>query len=108
MANITNAQAVRFVNEVIRPLAEAFKALDANAQIAKNDYIGTFLPLVFGHLDTDLIDDGREAEGVSRLTLGDVKACAAEINTYVTQMEQAGVRDIISKPAVRRIIASIT
>lgn len=108
MADITNPEAVRFVNEVIRPLAEAFEALDANAQIAKDRYTSTFAPLVSGNAGTDAVDDGRTAEGVSRLTLADVQNFATQVNTFVAQMDQSGVRDVIRKPGVRLVKASIT
>lgn len=108
MADITDPQAVRFVDEIIRPLAEAFEALDANAQIAKDRYTSEFAPLVSGNTGTDAIDDGRAAEGVSRLTLADIQNFATQVNAFVAQMDNAGVRDVIRKPGVRRIKASIS
>lgn len=108
MAQITDAQAIRFVNEVIRPMAEAVEALDANVQIAADRYVAEFAPLVSGNVAADTIEDGRAAEGVSRMTLGDVQNFATQMAALRTLFDQVGVRDVIRKPGVRRIIASIS
>jgi hypothetical protein len=58
-------------------------------------------PLVSGGAAEDEIADGREAEGVSRLTLGDVQNTMALVQTLVTAFDQTGRRDVIRKPTVR-------
>ena len=49
----------------------------------------------------DLIEDGRSAEGVSRLTKADAIDAMAQIYALVAQMNGAGVLDTVRKPTVR-------
>lgn len=103
MAQITDAEAIRFVNEQIRPLAEQLRDLNALLQNAKGVWIGGGLNMIFATA-SDTIEDGREAEGVSRLTVGDVSALVSEISAILNRFGGEGVMDIIRKPCVRRMI----
>ncbi len=77
MAAISNPEAVRFVNEVVRPLCEAARDLkvkiDAAAALWAAGMSAHFAT------DADTVNDGRESEGVSRLTAAHVKAAAAQL-----------------------------
>jgi len=72
MAAITNPQYIKFVNEAVRPLAELLRKLDVVNEDAKDTYFAQISALVSGNVAGDAIDDGRDAEGISRLTKGDV------------------------------------
>lgn len=97
---ITNPEAIRFVNEQIRPLCEKVRALNAE--------INAMQTLWFSGVNasfpntTEAVDDEREAQGVSRLT-------GANINSAVgilINMEAASNDEIIAKPCVRPLQAS--
>ena len=102
MAAITDAEAIRFVNEQIRPLAEELRNLNSMLNNAKGIWVGGGLNSLFTNA-ADTIEDGREGQGVSRLTAGDVTALIAELSTIITQFGGAGVMDVIRKPTVRRM-----
>jgi len=100
MANIVNPEAIRFVNEQVRPLCEEVRALNAR--------ISAMQTLWFSGLNnsfpntTDAVADGRDAEGASRLT-------GANINSAVgimIAMLGASNSEIIEKPCVRPLSAS--
>jgi hypothetical protein len=104
MANITDAEAINFVDTELRPICELMRALDAKitaAQVKWNSGISS-------HFDTDadVLIDGRADDGVSVLTGADVKNAMTQMGTYDTQMEGAGVRGVISKPTVRALNVS--
>ena len=102
MADIVNAEAIRFCNEVVRPLAEKMRGLKAEvdaALVTWNAGIGT----IIGSSAGDDIQDGRDAEGVSRLTAANVAALGGEMIAYQTRCDLAGVAEIISKPCVRTL-----
>ena len=102
MADIVNPEAIRFVNEVVRPLAEKMRGLDVEidaALVTWNAGIGT----IIGTSAADKILDGREAEGVSRLTAANVAALGVEMMAYQARCNLAGVAEIISKPCVRTL-----
>lgn len=102
MATIINPEAIRYVNEVVRPLAEQLRSYKAQvdaALITWNAGVGT----IIGNSAADTIEDGRTAEGVSRLTAANVSAFGAQLVILQTQLNQAGVPQIISKPCVRTL-----
>lgn len=96
---ITNPEAIRFVNEQIRPLCEKVRALSAE--------IESMQTLWFSGLNNSFpntseeVDDNRESEGVSRLT-------GANINSAVgilIAVDGAVNDEIIQKPCVRSLRA---
>ena len=102
MADITNPEAIRFCNEIVRPLAEKMRGLKVEidaALVTWNAGIGT----IIGSSAGDAIQDGRDAEGVSRLTAADVAALGGEMIAYQTRCNQAGVAEILSKPCVNPV-----
>lgn len=100
MIEITDAEAIRFVNEQIRPMAERLRDLNALMGYARGLWVGGGLA---GHFasDADTVEDGRAGEGVSRLTALDVSSLVGELATILTRFEEAGIMDVIRKPCVR-------
>lgn len=95
MAQINNPEAIRFVNEVLRPLCEearAFRiriaALSTEWFLGKNDLFA---------VPVDTVEDGRRTEGISRLTAGDVTNAVAQLLNWNPNSE------IIQKPCVRKL-----
>lgn len=97
---VTDPEAIRFVNEFVRPKAEAARAL--MAEIAAGTtlwYSG--MNNKFPN-DPTAVDDGRDAEGVSRLT-------GANIHSFmstVIAVAAASNSEVVSKPCVRPMSAS--
>lgn len=97
MTAITDPEAIRFVNEQIRPLAERLRAemvLITSIETAWFAGINAEFPN-----DSSLVDDHRNAEGVSRLTGADINS----IMSIAIGMRNAGNTQIISKPCVRAL-----
>lgn len=95
MAQITDAEAIRFCNEVVRPLCEELRALRVRIVAAQTQW---FLGLntVFA-APADTVEDGRAAEGVSRLTAADVTNAVAQLLAVDPNAQ------IIQKPCVRQL-----
>jgi len=70
---ITDPQAIRYVNEVVRPLCERIRALKAEIDASRVAYDGGVGDLFWNH-GGEAIEDGRDTEGISRLTGNDVLA----------------------------------
>ena len=100
MADITNPEAIAFCNEYIRPLAEQVRALKARIDAAGTRWFSG-VNVAVGTSSADQIADGREAEGVSRLTAADVTNLMSQLLTIQAQLEQSGVAGIVEKPCVR-------
>ena len=66
MAEITNAEAIGFVNDQIRPVAERLRDLEAILENMQGMWFGGGLSTYFSSAD-DTVEDGREGQGVSRL-----------------------------------------
>jgi hypothetical protein len=95
---ITNPEAVRFANEQVRTLCESARALKAEIDAMTTAWYGG-LNALFPN-DSTALDDGRDAEGVSRLT-------GAQVNSAVGQLIGiAPNAEIIAKPCVRPLSAS--
>lgn len=98
--SITNPEAIRFVNEQVRPLCEKARALSAE--------IAAMQTLWFGGLDANFpndataLDDGRDAQGVSRLTGAQIQLA---VGVLIAMHGQANA-EIIAKPCVRPLTAS--
>lgn len=101
---ITDAEAIRYCNEQVRPLAERMRALDYEIQAALVTY-NAGVGDIFYNATGETIEDGRADEGVSRLTGNDVLLLVTQMQAYKTAMDQAGVRNVISKPCVRTLQA---
>jgi hypothetical protein len=98
---INDPEAIRFVNEVLRPLCEEARGL--------NIRLGALRTLWYGGLDAkfskseELVEDGRESEGVSRLTANDVTNAVAQILKTAPGESGAWNEEIIQKPCVRQL-----
>ena len=102
MADITNAEAIRFVNEVIRPMAEKMRGLKAEVDAATTQWFAGLNAIIGTSADDDL-QDGREDDGVSRLTGADITGFVTQMLAYQTQLNQGGVAGVIQKPCVRAL-----
>ena len=77
---IEDPRAIKFSNEQVRPLAESFRALKARVDAALVTWYGGVNALFPN--DSTALSDGREAEGVSRLTGADVNSLAGVLATF--------------------------
>ena len=102
MADITDFEVIHFVDEVIRPMAEDFRALKSEVDSATNKWFGGINAKVPNEAG-DILQDGREGSGVSRLSGADIVNFITEIVAYQTQINQSGVAGVISKPCVRAL-----
>lgn len=96
---ITNNEAVRFVNEQVRPLCEKTRALIAEIDALKTVWFAG-LNLDFPNDETNLAD-GRAGEGVSRLSGADINSAVG----ILIAIAAASNAEIISKPCVRALSA---
>lgn len=100
MAAITGPEEIRFVNEYIRPMCENIRYMNARGQ----DWALKWAGLSGGFPnDTSLVEDGREGQGVSRLTGEDINNVATVINTLLTVMNESA-QSAVSKPCVRPLL----
>lgn len=101
MADITSPEVIKFANEQIRPLAEAMQALDYRVQAALVTWYATITSNCPN--DSSPLADGREDDGVSRLTGADVVNLVTQLAAYKTAMDASGVRAVVAKPTVRAL-----
>jgi hypothetical protein len=96
---ITDPEAVRFVNEQVRPLCEEARALMARVGAMTTSWNAGINASFSNNADT--LENGREAEGVSRLT-------ALQVSQAVGQLQAVSAlnTEIIAKPCVRPLAAS--
>lgn len=94
---ITDPEVIKYVNEQIRPLAEAVRALDAQMDAADE----TFRRLN-GQIPNDngeMLEDGRENEGVSRLSGRDIRDFVTVVRSLQAVLN--GTDATVEKPTVR-------
>lgn len=99
---IDNPEAIRYVNEKVRPLSEKMVQLEVLMRDVIKDWNDTF-SVIIGTNPTDDIVDGREDEGVSRLTAADIAVLGVEIQYILTRWDSATMTKI-RKPAVRGVM----
>lgn len=97
---ITNQEVISFTNETVRTMAEKLRALKYEIDAAMIKYNSGIGAICVADM-SGIVEDGREAEGVSRLTGNDVVGMAAQMSAIQTQLAGVGVMDVIVKPCVR-------
>lgn len=91
---MNNPEAIRFANEVVRPLCEEARGLEVRLGALATSWNGG-LSAVFGADTNAAVEDGRDAEGVSRLTCFNVIQAVEQLLGVTLNAE------IIQKPCVR-------
>ena len=99
---ITDPQAIKFVNEYIRPMCENVRYMGARGSDFANkwDQIG----ILFPNDAAEIVEDGREGQGVSRLTGADINAVAGVFTLLLSEISGATAQAVISKPCVRPLL----
>lgn len=100
MSEITNPIAIKFVNEKIRPITEKIRALVAAGTSIKIGWDSGIKDLFPN--DDSLVADGREAEGVSRVTGADINNVMIVAEAMLSQNNPV----VIEKPTVRALEAN--
>ena len=98
-------ESIKFVNEQVRPAAEKLRALQAEL----NAMLTTWHSGIGTAMTADLaapIEDGREAEGISRLTANDVVNLMAAVTDVQAALDEVGRAAVIAKPCVRPLRVS--
>ena len=98
--SITGPEEIKFVNEYIRPMCENVRFMKARG----DDFAIKWAGLSGGFPnDTSPVEDGRDAEGISRLTGADINAVADVFNTLLGDIG-ATAEAVIAKPCVRPLL----
>ena len=101
MADITDPQAVKFVNERVRVAANklATAYLQAVAHLAAWQSVQSLIPN-----DSSPVVDGRQAEGVGQITGSDVNTIVALVSGVKSQLEanSNALRDIVFKVSISK------
>jgi len=97
---ITDERAIKFSNEQIRPMAEKIRDLKFELESMLTDWNGG-INVLFPVDPDDMLEDGREANGDSRLSGNDVVGIVVQASTIFNQLDGVGVMDVIQKPCVR-------
>lgn len=98
--SITGPEEIKFVNEYIRPMCENIRYMKARGDdfALKWAQLSSSFPN-----DTTAVEDGRDAEGISRLTGADINAVATVFNTLLGDID-ATAEAVIAKPCVRPLL----
>lgn len=103
---ITNAGAIRFVNERIRPVAEKIRDLRAEMTDHKAVWFQGISAVVPNSM-AETLEDGREAEGVSRLTGADINNMVTRMDELLTVLDAPNAMDVVNKTVVRPLTTQI-
>lgn len=101
---ITDPEAIKFVNEYIRPMCEQVRYMGARGSDFANKW--NLLAADFPNDAAELVEDGRDAEGISRLTGEDINATATVFLTLLASIGTPEAQATISKPCVRPLLYS--
>lgn len=86
MPDITNPQAIKFANEKIRPLADAYAQLYYAVKAAGQQYTAGNLSAVFTATN-DLIADGSATDGRLPITSNQVRGFITQMGALLTDLE---------------------
>ena len=99
---ITNPEAIKFTNEQIRPMSERLRAIKVEIDSMMVDWFAGMNALIPNDVN-EALEDGREAEGISRLNGDDIVGLIIVAQAIQTQLNTAGYADRIAKPCVRPV-----
>lgn len=102
---MNNPEVIRFVNEQVRVMAERLRGLKAECDAMDARWQSSIGTVVSANL-AEAVEDGREADGVSRLTCNDVVLLMAQVEAFIAQLNGAGVGAVIAKPCVNPLRVS--
>jgi hypothetical protein len=98
--SITGPEEIKFVNEYIRPMCETIRYMKVRGDDFALKWAG-----ISGSFPADAtpVEDGREGEGVSRLTGEDINSVAVLFNILLGDI---GTREmaVVAKPCVRPLL----
>jgi len=98
---ITDPEAIKFVNEYIRPMCEQIRSSNAKGADFAIKWAG--ISGSFPNDPTEIVEDGREASGVSRLSGADIQAVASVFDSLLGDLDITA-QAIIQKPCVRPLL----
>lgn len=98
---MNNPEAIKFVNEVVRPLAEDLRAMKLKLGALRTSWFSGKNALFANTAEP--VEDGRERDGVSRLTCGDVTNLVAQALKTAPGESSEWNDQIIEKPCVRTL-----
>lgn len=106
MAQITNPEAIAFCNDFIRPYCEQLRDLQALVDAMKNKWEANSNQIagMFGN-NADTVEDGREEEGISRLTALQVSQAYGELVKLSTGGSASINTQIVQYPCVRQLLS---
>jgi len=99
---ITDEQAIKFSNEIMRPKSETLRNTYWEFKSIAVDWVNTYGDL-FPNDASEVVMDDRSSE--SDLTGEDVHAFKDAILAFLIMMEEPGVLNAIQKPCVRHLEA---
>ena len=97
---ITNYEVIQYTNDTVRVMAEKLRVLKYEIDAAMTKYNSGIGAVCVADM-AGIVEDGRESEGVSRLTGNDIVGVAVQMAAIQTLLAGVGVMDIIIKPCVR-------
>jgi hypothetical protein len=106
MADITDPQAIYWVNHVVRRHAEVMRALKYRIDADMVTWYAEISALVPN--DSSVVMGDLPGDGASRLTGVDVNLFVAQMAAFKAALEQSGVPQVISKPCWRTLQDSLT
>jgi len=103
MAVVTDPEVLKFNNEAFRVIAETLSKASQTLNTAKTDYTTNILPKLNALNVADTVQD-REAEGLTTLTVQELKDMGSQINSVLTAIDAAGAAALRSKFHVRDLL----
>lgn len=97
---ITDAQVIKFSNDQIRPISEKLRDLYYECKAMQTDWFNGISALCPAD-PAEMIEDGRDSEGINKLSGNDAVLTMTQVAEFILQIEQAGVLNVIQKPCVR-------
>ena len=99
---ITNPEAIRFQNEVIRVMAEKTRDFKIDIDLTLQAWYAG-MNAKFTNDSKETVTDGRDVEGISQLTGADANNLMGILASIKSTLDGAGVADVVAKPCVRTL-----
>lgn len=97
---ITDATAIKYSNEQVRPMAETMRNLYYECKSMQTDWFNGINSVIPNETD-NMLEDSRDSD--NQLSGADINNIITQIGNYIIQIEQSGVLGIIQKPCIRSL-----
>lgn len=104
---MNDPEAIKFINEHVRMRCEGLRALKILMENDLDHWFDNAINTTVPNDDQELVEDGRQGQGVSQLTCDEIHTIMSRIQAVLSPLQEANAMDVINKACVRALSVDV-